>query len=340
MRDYWLRIKTPMMLHALFLDPAVKGPLILQQFLQIHGDEVEGVACAPNDFDARWAVVRSEILEDMVRTAGSGRRAGYAAPGATAPPPPAVSTLTFGPDMDVMQLMDQRMLEAEQNSEWSARPAPNARSPDQALRMDCTQELRAFEDDASAFRRANPKWTEGLTTSWWSTNGAKYPNLAPIARRVLCVPVTSVPSERVFSTASHVNSKMRAGKIGPETARAMVVGQSLYSTAGDMGLNPDDAVVALSDMRSARAPHGSLTAALAGNVTAAAGNGTVVAGSAAAAAGDGTVAAGVGAAVTAGGAGAYGAYDEEEEREAWADYVALVLEADAMLVDNEADLGN
>ncbi|KNE67338.1 hypothetical protein AMAG_11808 [Allomyces macrogynus ATCC 38327] len=101
MHDYWLWITTPMMLHTLFLDLAVKGMM--------------------------------------------------------APLLPAISTLTFGLDMDVMQLMDQRMLEAEQNSEWSVHPALNACNPDQVLHMDCTQELQAFEDDVSVFQCMNPK---------------------------------------------------------------------------------------------------------------------------------------------------------------------------------------
>lgn len=36
---------------------------------------------------------------------------------------------------------------------------------------------------------------------WWRQNAEKFPKIAHIARRVLAVPATSVPSESVFSSA-------------------------------------------------------------------------------------------------------------------------------------------
>lgn len=36
---------------------------------------------------------------------------------------------------------------------------------------------------------------------WWKNNEHKYPHIAKLAQRYLAVPGTSVPSERVFSTA-------------------------------------------------------------------------------------------------------------------------------------------
>ena len=57
--------------------------------------------------------------------------------------------------------------------------------------------------------------------SWWRDRKAKYPNLARLARKYLCVPATSTQAERVFSalgwllnkrrlllTGSHVNNQM------------------------------------------------------------------------------------------------------------------------------------
>ncbi|KAK3097183.1 hypothetical protein FSP39_007211 [Pinctada imbricata] len=46
--------------------------------------------------------------------------------------------------------------------------------------------------------------------SWWSTNGDKYPELSKLARAVLSIPGTSVPSERVFSTAGDIVTATRS----------------------------------------------------------------------------------------------------------------------------------
>ena len=46
---------------------------------------------------------------------------------------------------------------------------------------------------------------------WWSQRTASYAHLHQLARRHLGVPATSVPSERLFSTAGEVISRRRSG---------------------------------------------------------------------------------------------------------------------------------
>ena len=50
---------------------------------------------------------------------------------------------------------------------------------------------------------------------WWSENEKKYPRLAIIAKRVLSVPATSVPSERIFSSAGLIVTKL-SNRLSPE----------------------------------------------------------------------------------------------------------------------------
>ncbi len=45
---------------------------------------------------------------------------------------------------------------------------------------------------------------------WWKEKKNVYPHIADLARRILCIPTTSAPSERVFSTAGLTNSKLRS----------------------------------------------------------------------------------------------------------------------------------
>jgi len=52
---------------------------------------------------------------------------------------------------------------------------------------------------------------------WWKANYYKYPHVWMLAERVLSIPATSAPSERVFSAASNVINKKRA-RLTPENA--------------------------------------------------------------------------------------------------------------------------
>ena len=56
---------------------------------------------------------------------------------------------------------------------------------------------------------------------WWKENASKYPNLSILASRVLCIPATSAPSERVFSTAGLTIANDRA-RLLPENADNLV----------------------------------------------------------------------------------------------------------------------
>ena len=45
--------------------------------------------------------------------------------------------------------------------------------------------------------------------NWWKIREHLYPNLVQTVKVILCMPATSVPSERVFSTAGYVVNKYR-----------------------------------------------------------------------------------------------------------------------------------
>jgi len=45
---------------------------------------------------------------------------------------------------------------------------------------------------------------------WWKGHTSELPHLSRVARKLLCIPATSVPSERVFSASGHIVSPQRA----------------------------------------------------------------------------------------------------------------------------------
>ena len=63
------------------------------------------------------------------------------------------------------------------------------------------------------------KFSEPLL--WWKNREKSFPTLSKIARRILCIPGTSAPSERVFSVAGLTISKMRA-KLDCENASCLI----------------------------------------------------------------------------------------------------------------------
>lgn len=44
---------------------------------------------------------------------------------------------------------------------------------------------------------------------WWRAQGSLFPQIVPIVKSVMCVPVTSTPCERLFSAAGMIVNKQR-----------------------------------------------------------------------------------------------------------------------------------
>ena len=56
---------------------------------------------------------------------------------------------------------------------------------------------------------AEDKTSENPLT-WWKVNGFRYPILSELVKKYMCIPATSVPSERAFSKAGHIVNDKRA----------------------------------------------------------------------------------------------------------------------------------
>ena len=71
----------------------------------------------------------------------------------------------------------------------------------------------------------------GNPLAWWADHHVRYPTLAQVAKRYLTATATSVPSERLFSTASNIYDDRRS-RITAEHAESLLFIKSNYSQFG------------------------------------------------------------------------------------------------------------
>ncbi|ESO11287.1 hypothetical protein HELRODRAFT_153199, partial [Helobdella robusta] len=57
--------------------------------------------------------------------------------------------------------------------------------------------------------------------TWWKFNTAKYPTISKVAQVYLAPPPTSVPSERLFSTAGDIITEHRT-RLLPDNAEKLI----------------------------------------------------------------------------------------------------------------------
>ncbi|XP_035987265.1 zinc finger BED domain-containing protein 1-like [Fundulus heteroclitus] len=73
---------------------------------------------------------------------------------------------------------------------------------DQSFRKKTSKELA--NDEIRKYRDIASLSLGGKVLEWWKAHQAEFPLLADLAKTYLCIPGTSVPSERVFSTAGDI----------------------------------------------------------------------------------------------------------------------------------------
>ena len=72
---------------------------------------------------------------------------------------------------------------------------------------DYFDESQEHRDEFSHFLQEPPLHPSKEPMEWWQQNEKRFPKLASLARKYLCTPATSVPSEKVFSAAGIIVSK-------------------------------------------------------------------------------------------------------------------------------------
>ena len=71
------------------------------------------------------------------------------------------------------------------------------------VKADVANQFTCFLDEPILDFRDNP-------LSWWRSKATRYPALEIGVRKLFCIPATSAPVERVFSSAGNIVDKKRA----------------------------------------------------------------------------------------------------------------------------------
>ena len=89
-----------------------------------------------------------------------------------------------------------------------------------SIREKAEQERKRYIEEPSPYIDEN-------TLGWWKRNHNCFPAIAAIARRVLCIPATSMPSERLFSKAGHIINSKRASLEPENTSMLCFLAENL-----------------------------------------------------------------------------------------------------------------
>jgi hypothetical protein len=108
-------------------------------------------------------------------------------------------------DKTIDSLLDDIPLKPSVNEECAPKKPKVQRVLD-FLIDDCQENVTESEIDLYKRERVQ---ADVNPLDWWRSNSSKYPRLSILARRYLAIPGTSVPSERIFSKAGLILSKLR-----------------------------------------------------------------------------------------------------------------------------------
>lgn len=78
-----------------------------------------------------------------------------------------------------------------------------------------------IKEEVTSYKQAGCISVDEDPLAWWKSNAHKYPHVAKLAQRDLAVPGTSVPSERVFSTAGDIVTASRS-RLLPENVDKLI----------------------------------------------------------------------------------------------------------------------
>ncbi|XP_057195870.1 E3 SUMO-protein ligase ZBED1-like isoform X1 [Triplophysa rosa] len=117
----------------------------------------------------------------------------------------------------------------EREGETATAPLPSAKKPKKSLgsffktssaSASCSQK-QIIEQELNSYILAMTPDGETDPLEWWRFHGSHFPHVSCLAKKYLCIPATSSPSERAFSTGGNVVTCSRAA-LKPEMVNRLV----------------------------------------------------------------------------------------------------------------------
>jgi len=104
-------------------------------------------------------------------------------------------------------------------------------NPTQATAADSSEEAVSAEMFQFALEQRLPRWKTKTELhdplQWWKIHEIKFPYHAALARKLLAIPATSAPAERLFSAAGHTLSSDRS-RLTPDIAEAILFTRGVW----------------------------------------------------------------------------------------------------------------
>ena len=186
-----------LMLMSSFLDPRMKG----------------GVGIAPDDQDAIYAAIRSNMIE-IASVNAEVQPGDFDAEAHVQPEGPNNNNNNNNLDYEIFDEINHHFM-----AQTARNDDPVAQNAGQVQEL-VDAELALYKREPAIALQSGPgKFNDPL--KWWEMNRRKFKILSVLAARVLCIPATSAPSERVFSVAGLTIAKDRA-RLASGTANDLI----------------------------------------------------------------------------------------------------------------------
>ena len=101
--------------------------------------------------------------------------------------------------------------------------------------MICLAILREFQIELVHFHQLPALGRKENVFEWYRSKKTDFPKLAAVARILLCIPCSSVDSERLFSQATHLYSNKLRNRLGGERAQQVLL---IKSSLKNLELGP------------------------------------------------------------------------------------------------------